>query len=183
MCLLTGRGVATMISQHDAEVKDASAPPCRNRAINDSLLRQISAARSDEPRWIKPTESSPGFRERRVSPGARLSPCRSTEARGRPRRSTRVATGRALDRPRVCTVFARRPRKPQRGRSHGRQRSSLFASWSNHMANSVNCVPDTRRSATRTTVAVVISLPQKIREAATTTPRRKPTTVIRMPSP
>src|SRR6188472_674037 len=87
MCLLTGRGVATMISQHDAEVKDASAPPCRNRAINDSLLRQISAARSDEPRWIKPTESSPGFRERRVSPGAPTeAPSarrRSGQARGR----------------------------------------------------------------------------------------------------
>ena len=61
-------------------------------------------------------------------------------------------------------------------------RSSLFASWSNHMANSVNCVPDTRRRATRTMVAVVMSLPQPSREIVTTRPRRKPTTVISAPS-
>ena len=44
------------------------------------------------------------------------------------------------------------------------QRSSLFASWSNHIANSVNCVPEIRSSATSTIVAVVISLSKKIRE-------------------
>ena len=86
------------------------------------------------------------------------------------------------DRPRVCTMFAETTSKPLNPHNDGPQRSSLFASWSNHMANSVNCVPETRSSATRTIVAVVISLPQKIREAATTRPRRKPTTVIRIPS-
>ena len=112
MCLLTGRGVATMISQHDAEVKDASAPPCRSRATDGSLLRQTSAARSDEPKRTKPTESSLGFRERRVSPGARPSPCRSTEARGRLRRSTRdelckrrTGASPAVQRPRTTVTF------------------------------------------------------------------------------
>jgi hypothetical protein len=50
------------------------------------------------------------------------------------------------------------------------------------MANSVNCVPETRSSATRTTVAVVISFPQKIREQATMRPSTRPTSVISPPS-
>ncbi len=62
-----------------------------------------------------------------------------------------------------------------------RQRSSLFASWSNHIPNSVNWVPEIRSSATSTTVAVVISLSKKMREHATTSPSSRPSTVISVP--
>ena len=62
-----------------------------------------------------------------------------------------------------------------------RQRSSLFDSWSNHIPNSVNCVPEIRSSATSTIVAVVISLSKKIREQATTIPSSSPSTVISVP--
>ena len=67
-------------------------------------------------------------------------------------------------------------------RACGRQRSSLFDSWSNHMPKSVNCVPEIRSSATSTIVAVVISLSKKIREHATRSPRARPSVVISVPS-
>ena len=62
-----------------------------------------------------------------------------------------------------------------------RQRSSLFDSWSNHIPNRVNCVPEIRSSATSTIVAVVISLSKKMREQATTRPSSSPSTVISVP--
>ena len=65
--------------------------------------------------------------------------------------------------------------------SHPAHRSSLFASSSNHIPNSVNCVPEINRRATRTIVAVVISLSKKIREQATRIPRARPSVVIRAP--
>ena len=83
--------------------------------------------------------------------------------------------------PRVCTVFAVRPSKARKRLDDGPQRSSLFASWSNHIANSVNCVPETSRSATRTIVAVVMSFPHPTREIVTTSPSTKPTTVMSVP--
>ena len=46
--------------------------------------------------------------------------------------------------PHVCTAFAEKPLIRPKRRSHGPQRSSLFASWSNHIAKSVNWVPETR---------------------------------------
>ena len=54
------------------------------------------------------------------------------------------------------------------------QRSSLFDSWSNHIPNRVNCVPEIRSSATSTIVAVVISLSKKMREHGDDEPEREP---------
>ena len=81
----------------------------------------------------------------------------------------------------VCEAFARTAqlgleRLPQRP-----QRSSLLDSWSNHIAKSVNWVPEMRSSATSTIVAVVISLSKKILEQATTRPRSRPNQVISAP--
>ena len=56
-------------------------------------------------------------------------------------------------------MFAETSSKPLNPPNKRASARSLFASWSNHMANSVNCVPETRSSATRTTVAVAISFP------------------------
>ena len=77
--------------------------------------------------------------------------------------------------------------KPRRRSDHAAreaqaQRSSLFASWSNHIPKSVNWVPEIRSSATSTIVAVVISLSKKTREQATTRPSTRPSTVISDPS-
>src|SRR6185436_12078879 len=60
-------------------------------------------------------------------------------------------------------------------------RRSLFDSMSNHIANSVNWLPEISSSATRTIVGVVISLPFN-RRMASIAPRRRPANVIRIPS-
>ena len=78
--------------------------------------------------------------------------------------------------------FSQATKRHSRASGGTRQRSSLFASWSNHIANSVNCVPETSRSATRTMVGVVMSFPQPIRRIVTSRPSRKPTRVISAPS-
>ena len=58
---------------------------------------------------------------------------------------------------------------------------SLFDSMSNHIAKSVNWLPEISSSATRTIVGVVISFPIR-RRTTSTTPSRRPTNVIRIPS-
>ncbi len=60
------------------------------------------------------------------------------------------------------------------------QRRSLFASMSNHMANSVICSPAIRSTATRTIVAGVIALPA-IRRASSTSPSTSPTPSMSTP--
>jgi hypothetical protein len=60
------------------------------------------------------------------------------------------------------------------------QRRSLFASMSNHMANSVICSPAISSTATRTIVGVVISLPA-IRSTTSRIPSASPATVISTP--
>ncbi len=60
------------------------------------------------------------------------------------------------------------------------QRRSLFASMSNHMANSVICSPAIRSTATRTIVAGVIALPA-IRSASSTSPSTSPTPSMSTP--
>ncbi len=66
-----------------------------------------------------------------------------------------------------------RPERPQR--------NSLFASMSNHMANSVICKPAMKSTATRTIVGVVISFPPS-RRTTSISPSRKPATVISRPN-
>jgi len=74
-----------------------------------------------------------------------------------------------------CVSRARPDRAP------APQRRSLFDSRSNHIAKSVNWLPEIRSSATRTIVGVVISFPMK-RSTTSTAPRTRPTRVIRIPS-
>ena len=62
-----------------------------------------------------------------------------------------------------------------------RQRRSLFDSMSNHIAKSVNWLPEIRSRATRTIVGVVISFPCS-RRITSIAPRRRPANVITSPS-
>ncbi len=61
------------------------------------------------------------------------------------------------------------------------QRKSLFASMSNHIANSVICRPAMKSTATKTIVGVVISFPAR-RRTTSIAPSRKPTSVISTPN-
>ena len=74
----------------------------------------------------------------------------------------------------------RREEPPRRGDAEQPQRRSLFDSMSNHIANSVNCEPEIRSSATSTIVAGVIGLPSS-RSTVSTIPSTRPVTPIRKP--
>ena len=76
------------------------------------------------------------------------------------------------------------PANDDSGNGEGRrpaQRRSLFDSMSNHIAKSVNWLPEIRSSATRTIVGVVISFPAR-RRMASIAPSSRPASVIRIPS-
>ena len=61
------------------------------------------------------------------------------------------------------------------------QRSSLFASMSNHIANSVSCRPAMSSTATSTIVAAGISLP-RMRSTTSSVPSASPASVINTPN-
>src|SRR5206468_5183503 len=88
-------------------------------------------------------------------------------------------------RPRRHHDGPRQPRNAEHDRevAHGlpAHRRSLFDSMSNHIAKSVNCEPEIRSSATRTTVPTLTSLPA-MRYAISMIPRTRPVKVARKPN-
>ena len=180
------RRPVTVGADHRPEVAALTADFVLGTLLGRSLARPVADALAAPPPLGLRMPLAAGFGDAKVSvcfPSSTTHPQRSG--------SVETATHRYFESfASRCIVVGRAPAElvdlfgynPVVEADTRAQRSSLFASWSNHMANSVNCVPETRSSATSTTVAVVISFPKKIRETATTTPSTRPTRVISVPS-